>query len=118
MPRSTYRVPSRRRRKKVLKQAKGYRGGRHRLYRTAVEAVNKGMMYAFAHRRKKKGDFRTLWIARIQIAVQERGLSYSRFIHALNKANIEINRKMLADMAVHDTKGFDAVFDQAKAAIA
>jgi large subunit ribosomal protein L20 len=117
MPRSTGRVASRRRRKRILKDAKGYKGGRSRLFRTAVEAVRKGLMYSFAHRRKKKGDFRKLWIVRIKIATEARGLKYSRFIYALEKANIDLNRKMLADMAVNDTKGFDAVFEKAKVAL-
>ena len=110
MPRATNNVATRRRhKKKVLKMAKGYKGGRSRLYRTAVEAVRKGLMYSYAHRRKKKGDFRSLWVSRIKAAAQLHGLSYSKLIHSLQKSDIQLNRKMLADIAVNDTKGFEAI---------
>ncbi len=118
MPRSTNAVASRRRRKRVLKKAKGYRGGRSRLFRTAVEAVRCGMAYSFAHRRKKKGDFRSLWVTRIKIAANQRGLSYNRLIHGLAQANIALNRKMLADVAVNDPKGFDLIVEQVQASLA
>jgi len=113
--RVTNAVASRRRRKRVLKKAKGYRGGRSKLFRTAVEAVQKAMAYSTAHRRKKKGDYRSLWVGRIKVAVQERGLSYSQFMGALIKAKVLLNRKMLADIAVNDTKGFDEIVSIAKA---
>ena len=112
MPRATNAVASRRRRKKVLKDAKGYKGGRSRLFRTAVEAVRKGRMYAFAHRRKKKGDFRALWIARIGAAAVQRDLNYNGFISGLKKLDILLNRKMLADIAVNDPKGFDLLVEK------
>ncbi|OED34836.1 50S ribosomal protein L20 [PVC group bacterium (ex Bugula neritina AB1)] len=114
MSRATNAVSSRRRRKRVLKKAKGYKGGRSRLFRTAVEAVRRGMAYSFAHRRKKKGDFRSLWIGRIKIAANERGLTYSRLIHGLNQVEIKLNRKMLADIAVYDPKGFDLIVKKVK----
>lgn len=117
MARATNAVASRRRRKRVLKAAAGYRGGRHRLFRTAVEVVRKGMAYSFAHRRRKKGDYRAAWIARIQAAVEQRGWSYSQFMNGLSKANIELNRKMLSEIAIHDPAGFDTLFNQAKAAV-
>ena len=114
MPRVTNAVASRKRRRRVLKQAKGYRGGRSRLFRTAVEAVRRGMAYSFAHRRKKKGDFRAIWITKIKIAVNERGLSYSRFMHAISLSGIGLNRKMLANIAINDPKGFEFILDKAK----
>jgi large subunit ribosomal protein L20 len=114
MPRTRNSVASRSRRKKVLKQAKGYWGGRSRLYRTAREAVNRAQAYAYRDRRNRKRDFRRLWIARINAAARINGLSYSKLIHGLSIAGIEVNRKMMADLAVHDSAGFTALVEQAK----
>lgn len=99
-------VASRKRRKKVLRQASGFRGGRSKLIRTAKEAVDKAGNYAFRDRRVKKRTFRRLWIARINAAARINDLSYSRFIDGLNKAGVEVNRKMLADLAVRDPGAF------------
>jgi large subunit ribosomal protein L20 len=106
MPRATKGVASRRRRKKILKAARGYYGGRSRLYRTAKESVQRGLAYAYAHRRRKKRDFRRLWITRINAAARIYGLSYNLFIHGLKKAGVLLDRKNLADMAVKDQEGF------------
>ena len=114
MPRTRHSVASRSRRRKVLKQAKGYWGGRSRLFRTAREAVNRAQSYAYRDRRNRKRDFRRLWIARINAAARLNGISYSRLIHGLSLASIEVNRKILADMAVHDPAGFTALVEQAK----
>ncbi|MDR1030102.1 MAG: 50S ribosomal protein L20 [Treponema sp.] len=104
-------------RKKILKQAKGYWGRRHSNYKTAKDAVAKGLFYAYRDRRDRKGDFRQLWIIRINAACQGEGLSYSRFIAGLNKAGISINRKALAFLAVEDIAAFKAVVSQAKMAL-
>ena len=106
----------RRRHNKVLKMTKGQFGSRSRTYRFANEAMLKSLWYAYRDRRVRKRDLRRLWIARINAAARLNGLSYSRFIHAMKKANITINRKMLADMAVRDPKAFTAVVEKAKAA--
>ena len=97
---------ARRRRKKVLKLAKGFRGGRSKLYRTAADAVDKALMYAYRDRRARKRDFRRLWISRINAAARMNNLSYSKFIHGLKIANIELDRKVLAELAVSDPSGF------------
>ena len=115
MPRSTVSVASRRRRKKVLKQARGYFGARSRLFRTAREAVNRAQAYAYRDRRRRKRDFRRLWISRINAAARLNDVSYSQLIHGLAKADIAVNRKMLADLAVRDPGAFTAVVEQAKA---
>jgi large subunit ribosomal protein L20 len=115
MPRATVSVASRRRRKKVLKQARGYFGARSRLFRTAREAVNRAQAYAYRDRRRRKRDFRRLWISRINAAARINGVSYSRLIHGLDKADIAVNRKVLADLAVRDPGAFTAVVEQAKA---
>ena len=107
MPRVKSSVTAKRRHNRLLKKAKGNWGGRGTRYRMAQETVNKGMMYAWRDRRKRKNEFRNLWIARITAACRERGVSYSKFIGALNKAKVLINRKMLAELAVHDTAAFD-----------
>ena len=107
MPRVNHAVATKKRKKKVLKQAKGYWGGRSRLFRTAREA-------AYRDRRKRKRDFRRLWIARINAAARINGISYSQLIHGLDKAGVEINRKMLADLAVRDPGAFTAVVEQAR----
>lgn len=111
-------VVSRRRRKKILKLAKGYYGSKHTLYKTAKEQVMKSYSYAYRDRRQKKRDFRKLWIARINAAARMNGLSYSKFMHGLKLAEIDVNRKMLADLAVNDAAAFTALTEQAKAAMA
>jgi large subunit ribosomal protein L20 len=115
MPRVKRGFKARQRRNKVLKLAKGYRGARSKLFRSATEAVDRALNYAFRDRRVKKRDFRALWIARINAASRINGLSYSKLIHGLKLARIEIDRKILADLAVSDPKGFTAISDQAKA---
>lgn len=112
MPRATNKVASRARRKKVLKQAKGYFGRRKNVYTVAKNAVDKGQQYAYAHRRQKKREFRKLWIARINAAVREHGLSYSRFMNLLKENQIDVNRKVLADLAMNDPEAFKAIVDQ------
>ncbi|HCL31279.1 MAG TPA: 50S ribosomal protein L20 [Candidatus Latescibacteria bacterium] len=115
MSRATVSVASRRRRKKVLKQARGYFGARSRLFRTAREAVNRAQAYAYRDRRRRKRDFRRLWISRINAAARLNGVSYSQLIHGLDKAEIAVNRKVLANLAVRDPGAFTAVVSQAKA---
>jgi large subunit ribosomal protein L20 len=97
---------ARRRRKKVLKLAKGFRGGRSKLFRTAADAVDKALMYAYRDRKARKRDFRRLWIARINAAARLNNMSYSKFMHGLKQANIELDRKVLADLAISDPAGF------------
>jgi len=104
---------ARQRRKKVLKLAKGYRGGRSKLFRTAADAVDKALMYAYRDRRAKKRDFRKLWIARINAGARMNNLTYSRLIHGLKKANIELDRKVLAELAISDPAGFSQVVNLA-----
>ncbi|MFT5707000.1 MAG: large subunit ribosomal protein L20 [Oceanospirillaceae bacterium] len=110
-------VQARRRHKKVLKQAKGYYGARSRVFRVAKQAVIKAGQYAYRDRRQRKRQFRALWIARINAAARINGMSYSRFIAGLKKASIEIDRKILADLAVHEKLAFTAVIEKAKAAL-
>ena len=117
MPRARNSAASHKRRKKLRQQAKGYYGARSRLLRTARDAVNRAGMHSFMHRRKRPGDFRRLWIMRINAAVRESGLSYSKFIYGLSQMNVEIDRKMLADLAVKDPGAFKALAEQARAAI-
>jgi large subunit ribosomal protein L20 len=100
---------ARRRRKKVLKLAKGFRGGRSKLYRTAADAVDKALMYAYRDRRVRKRDFRRLWIARINAAARLNNISYSKFMHGLKLANIELDRKVLAELAISDPTGFSQI---------
>src|SRR5471030_3433305 len=107
-------VIARKRHKKILKLAKGYYGARSRVFRVAKQAVIKAGQYAYRDRRAKKREFRALWIARINAAARIYGLNYSRMIDGLNRAGIEIDRKMLADLAVHDTDAFSAIATQAK----
>lgn len=109
-------VIARRRHKKVLKQAKGYYGARSRVFRVAKQAVIKAGQYAYRDRRQRKRQFRALWIARINAEARVNGLSYSKFIAGLKKASIEIDRKILADLAVHDKVAFTALTEKAKAA--
>ncbi len=118
MPRVKRGVTARARHKKVMKAAKGYYGARSRVYRVAVQAVTKAGQYAYRDRRQKKRQFRQLWIARINAASRQNGLSYSRFINGLKRASIEIDRKILADIAVHDKVTFTALVEKAKAALA
>ena len=106
MPRANSSVPRKAKHKKVIKQAKGYFGTRKSNYRTAKDAVQKGLQYAYRDRRQKKRVFRKLWIARINAATRLNGVSYSKFIHSLKEKNIVLDRKMLADMAVNDPEGF------------
>ncbi|TCD46504.1 50S ribosomal protein L20 [Streptococcus sp. X16XC17] len=108
-------VVSRKRRKRILKLAKGYYGSKHLLFRTAKEQVMNSYYYAYRDRRQKKRDFRKLWITRINAAARMNGLSYSQLMHGLKLAEIEVNRKMLADLAVNDAAGFTALADAAKA---
>ncbi len=103
--------------KKVLDEAKGYYGARSKVYRVAKQAVIKAGQYAYRDRRQKKRQFRALWIVRINAAARDNGLSYSRLMNGLNVAGIEVDRKMLADLAVHDKAAFAAVAEQAKAAL-
>ena len=110
-------LATRKRRNKTLKLAKGYWGGKSRLFKTAKEAVWKSGQYAYISRRLKKRDFRKLWIARISAAVRAEGLTYSQFMHALKVSNIEINRKVLSNMAIEDKATFSALVATAKKAI-
>ncbi|WP_028274171.1 50S ribosomal protein L20 [Atopococcus tabaci] len=110
-------VVSRRRRKKVLKLAKGYYGAKHRLFKVANQQVMKSYQYAYRDRKQTKRNFRKLWIARINAAARMNGLSYSKLMHGLKVAGIDINRKMLADLAVNDAEGFTALTEQAKTAL-
>lgn len=107
-------VVSRRRRKKVLKLAKGYYGSKHALFRTAKQQVMKSLMYAYRDRRQRKRDFRKLWIARINAAARLNGLTYNKLMYGLKQAGVEINRKMLADLAVNDAKAFTDLANLAK----
>ncbi|HIT10680.1 MAG TPA: 50S ribosomal protein L20 [Candidatus Onthousia faecigallinarum] len=102
------------RHKKVLKQAKGYFGSKHRLYKSAKEQLMHSGQYAFRDRKQKKREFRKLWITRINAACRENGISYSRFIEGLNKAGVEVNRKMLSEIAIHDEKAFQELVEIAK----
>ncbi|MCH8904755.1 MAG: 50S ribosomal protein L20 [Bacteroidetes bacterium] len=115
MPRSANKVAARNRRRKFLKFAKGYWGRRKNVWTVAYEAIQKGWEYAYEHRKNKKGDFRAVWIQRINAAVREEGISYSKFINNLKNKNIELNRKTLADLAMNHPKAFKAVVDTAKA---
>ena len=110
-------VTTRKRHKKILKLAKGYRGAKSKLFRTANEAVMKSLVYSYIGRKQRKRDFRQLWIARINAAARMNGISYSRFMNGLKKANIEINRKMLSEIAIADPKAFTSLVEKAKAAL-
>ena len=118
MPRSTAAGARAKRKKKIFKAAKGYFGGRKNLYRVAKDAVEKGWEHAYRDRKKKKRNFRRLWIARINAASREHDLSYSRFINGLSRAGIELDRKALADIAVRNPEAFAALVDQAKESLA
>ena len=110
-------LTTRKRHKKILKLAKGYRGAKSKLYRTANEAVMKSLVYAYIGRKQKKRNFRRMWIARISAAAKMNGMNYSRFMNCLKKANIDINRKMLSEIAIADPAAFTALAEQAKAAL-
>jgi large subunit ribosomal protein L20 len=117
MPRSTNAPASRARRRRRLDLAKGFRGSRSKLFRQATEAVDRAMQLAYIHRKQKKHEYRSLWITRVSAACRERGMAYNRFIEGLTKAHIELNRKMLSEIAIHDADGFTKIVEQAKAAI-
>ena len=110
-------VTTRQKHKKILKLAKGYRGAKSKLYKTANQAVMKSLVYAYIGRKQKKREFRQLWIARINAAARMNDISYSRFMNGLKKANIEINRKMLSEIAIADPKAFQTLVEKAKAAL-
>ncbi len=116
MPRVTRGFKARRRRNRVLKLAKGYRGGRSRLYRTATEAVDRALCYAYRDRKARKRDFRRLWITRINAAARSNGINYSRFMSGLSKAGIELDRKVLANLAILDAPAFTRLTEIAKEA--
>ena len=118
MPRSTNSPASRRRHKRVLKQAKGFRGSRSKLFRMATESVDRAMRMATTHRKDKKRSYRRLWIARVSAACRLNDMSYNRLIEGLTKANIGLNRKMLSEIAIHDPEGFTKIVEQAKAGLA
>lgn len=108
---------TRARRKRIMKLAKGYTGSKHRLFKTAKDQVMKSGLYAFRDRKANKRNFRELWIARINAGARQNGISYSKLLHGLKLANIDMNRKMLADLAVNDAEAFKAVVDEAKKAL-
>ena len=116
MPRITNAVQRKSRHKKILKDAKGYRGGRGKLYKTAKEAVDKALQYSYRDRKKRKGDFRRLWITRINAAARLNGLNYSIFISGLNAAGIRLDRKVLADIAFKDPEAFALISEKVKKA--
>ncbi len=117
MPRVKRAVHSHKKRRKILKAAKGFRGGRGRLLRSAKEAVARALQYAYRDRRTKKREIRSLWITRVNAAARVNGLSYSQFLFGLKKAGVEIDRKVLADMAINDSAGFRTLAETARAAI-
>jgi large subunit ribosomal protein L20 len=118
MPRAKTTVPGRARRRKVLKAAKGNYSGRRKLYKTALQTVQRAGQFAYEHRRTRKRDFRRLWIIRINAAARDNGLSYSALISGLKRANIDVNRKLLADLAVRDSAAFAKLAEAAKSAVA
>ena len=115
MPRATNAPASRRRRRRRLELAKGFRGSRSKLFRQATEAVDRAMVMATVHRKQRKRDYRRLWIARISAATRANGMTYSRFVEGLTKAQIGLNRKMLSEIAIHDPAGFTSLVDCARA---
>ncbi len=117
MPRAVNGTVSRNRRKKVLRMAKGFRSVRSKVFRKAREAVEKALSYSYRDRKVRKRDFRRLWIARINAAVRAEGLTYSKFMHGLKKANIDLDRKVLSDMAIHNEKSFKALLETARAQV-
>lgn len=114
MPRAKRGFKARRRRNRVLKQAKGFRGGQSKLFRTAKERVNRALRFSYVGRKLRKRDFRALWIARLNAAVRPFGLSYSRFMHGLAEMGIDLNRKVLSEMAIHEPKSFEELVNQVK----
>jgi len=117
MARIKYGKVTRKRRKKILKLAKGFRGGRSKLFRTAKNAVIKSLTYAYRDRRRRKRDFRKVWIQRINAATRENGMSYSKFINGLHKANILLDRRVLANLAIEDSAAFSQLVEVARAAL-
>ncbi|HDZ59166.1 MAG TPA: 50S ribosomal protein L20 [Actinobacteria bacterium] len=117
MPRVKRSVHARKKRRKVLSQAKGYRGTKHSSYKRAKEQVNRSLQYAYRDRRVRKREFRRLWITRINAGARRNGLSYNQFMHGLKEAEIELNRKVLSDLAVSDPEMFSTLAEQAKAAL-
>lgn len=116
MVRVTFGVPSHRKKLRRFKEARGYRGGRHRLWRTVIETLQRAWAYGTRDRRQKKREYRRLWIIRVNAAARMRGMSYSQFIDGLKKAGIDLNRKQLSEVAIHDPAGFDALVAEARAA--
>ena len=114
MPRSVNAVASRRRRKKILKAARGYFGARSKVYTVAKNAVEKAMQYSYRDRKNKKRVFRSLWIARINAGARQNGMTYSTLVHALSKADVQLNRKVLADLAMNHPASFKAIVDSVK----
>ena len=114
MARSTNAPASRQRKRRRLDQAKGFRGSRSKLFRQATEAVDRAMRLATIHRKQKKRTYRSLWIARISAACRAKGITYSRLIEGLTKSNIELNRKMISEIAIHDPEGFALIVEQAR----
>jgi large subunit ribosomal protein L20 len=117
MPRAVDGSRRKNRRKKILREAKGFWGRRSKLFRTAKDAVAKSQSYAYRDRKTKKRDFRTLWITRISAATRNHGMSYSQFIHGLNKAEVNVNRKALSNLAIEDPKAFESLVEKAKSAL-
>lgn len=117
MVRVTYGAPRRQKKVRYFKRARGFRGGRSKLWRTVRESVMRAWAYSYRDRKQKKRQFRRLWIIRINAAARQRGVTYSRFMNGLKKAGIELNRKQLSELAIHDPKAFDAICDAAKGAI-
>ena len=117
MPRARRGVTARRRRKKVLRQAKGYFGGRRKLYKNAKETLHRALQYAYRDRRQRKRQMRGLWITRINAAARQHGLPYNRLIDGLNRAGVTVDRKILADLAVHDQEAFGALVAKAREAL-
>jgi large subunit ribosomal protein L20 len=117
MPRARNGVAKLRKKRRLLRRAKGFWGGRHKLLRTVKDTIIRAEVFATKHRRKKKGDWRRLWITRITAACRARGINYSRFMAGLKRANIELNRKMLADLAVRDARAFDELVSAARSAV-
>lgn len=117
MPRATNSPASRKRRKRILKKAKGFRGARSKLYRYAKDAIYKSQSWAYRDRKNRKRNFRRLWIQRISAACRLNGITYSRFIEGLNAGGIDLDRKVLADIAVHDAEAFAAIAEKAKGAL-
>lgn len=114
MPRASNAPASRKRRRRRLNQARGFYGGRHRLFRTATESVDRAMVMATEHRKTRKRDYRALWIVRVSAACQAHDITYSRFIEGMTKSSIALNRKMLSEIAIHDPDGFASLVETAK----